>query len=140
MVPIEAQVCAGSDLVVVGGATSAGQAPVFLAERASKVPLLIRGNDLNKDMSRHLAGRNEQTQNIEVLLNKEVLCMAETGSAVTTHPRGLEPSVFRLCDCCLGCSHSKSHNRSNIGDTSLNESKKNRQDSETFYRHWRESE
>jgi len=70
--PIEAQACVGSDLVVVGGGNSAGQAAVFLAEHARKVFLLIRGTDLAKNMSRYLARRIEQTKNIVVLTNAEI--------------------------------------------------------------------
>ena len=44
--PIEAQLCRGSDVVVVGGGNSAGQAAVFLAGQVRKVYLVIRGDDL----------------------------------------------------------------------------------------------
>lgn len=70
--PMEAQVCAGSEVVVVGGANSAGQAAVFLAERARRVFLLIRGDDINKGMSRYLSRRIEQTDDIEILTNTEI--------------------------------------------------------------------
>jgi thioredoxin reductase (NADPH) len=68
----EAPLCRGAEVVVVGGGNSAGQAAVFLAGVARKVYLLIRGDDLYKDMSAYLAQRVEQTPNIEVLLNTEV--------------------------------------------------------------------
>jgi thioredoxin reductase (NADPH) len=74
--PMESQMCADSTVVVVGGANSAGQAAVFLAERASSVLLLIRGDDLNKGMSRYLSRRIEQTKNIDILTNTEVSQMA----------------------------------------------------------------
>ena len=77
--PIEAQMCRGSDVVVVGGGNSAGQAAVFLAAQARKVYLVIRGDDLYKDMSSYLARRIEQTPNIEVLLNTEVRRMSGDG-------------------------------------------------------------
>ena len=77
--PIEAQACMASDVVVVGGANSAGQAAVFLAEHTRKVLLLIRGNDLAKNMSRYLARRIEQTKNIEVLLHTEISAMKGDG-------------------------------------------------------------
>ena len=64
--------CRGSDVVVVGGGNSAGQAAVFLAGQVRKVYLLIRGDNLDKDMSDYLARRIEQTPNIEVLCNTEV--------------------------------------------------------------------
>ena len=60
--------CRGSDVVVVGGGNSAGQAAVFLAGQVRKVYLVVRGDDLYKDMSSYLARRIEQTPNIEVLL------------------------------------------------------------------------
>jgi len=70
--PIEAQLCRGSEVVVVGGGNSAGQAAVFLAGQVRKVYLVIRGDDLYKNMSSYLACRIEDTPNIEVLRNTEV--------------------------------------------------------------------
>ena len=70
--PIEAQMCRGSEVVVVGGGNSAGQAAVFLAGQVRKVYLVIRGDDLYKNMSSYLACRIEDTPNIEVLRNSEV--------------------------------------------------------------------
>ena len=70
--PNEAQLCRGTDVLVVGGGNSAGQAAVFLAAHARKVYLVIRGNDLYDNMSAYLARRIQQTPNIEVLLNTEV--------------------------------------------------------------------
>jgi thioredoxin reductase (NADPH) len=49
--PIEAQMCQGSEVVVVGGGNSAGQAAVFLASQVRKVYLVIRGDNLYKDIS-----------------------------------------------------------------------------------------
>jgi thioredoxin reductase (NADPH) len=69
---IEAQMCAGLDAIVVGGGNSAGQAAVFLSRQVRKVHLLIRGDDLNKNMSSYLVQRIELTPNIEVLCNTEV--------------------------------------------------------------------
>jgi thioredoxin reductase (NADPH) len=77
--PIEAQMCWGSDVVVVGGGNSAGQAVIFLAAQVRKIYLVIRGDNLYKDMSSYLARRIEQTPNIEVLLNTEVRRMSGDG-------------------------------------------------------------
>src|SRR5438067_2994997 len=101
--PNEAQLCRGAQVVLVGGGNSAGQAAVFLAEHARKVLLLLRGDDLYKNMSSYLARRIEQTANIEVLRNTEVRRMLGDGhlSAVevvhnkTGAARTLEtPAVF----------------------------------------------
>jgi thioredoxin reductase (NADPH) len=75
----EALLCRGFPVIVVGGGNSAGQAAVFLAGHASRVILLIRGDDLNKNMSSYLARRIEQTGNIELLCNTRILRMAGNG-------------------------------------------------------------
>jgi thioredoxin reductase (NADPH) len=77
--PNEAQLCQGADVVVVGGGNSAGQAAVFLAGLARRVLLVIRHEDLYRDMSAYLARRIEQTTNIEVLLHSEVRRMSGDG-------------------------------------------------------------
>jgi thioredoxin reductase (NADPH) len=70
--PTEAMTCRGSLVIVVGGGNSAGQAAVFLAQHARRVLLVIRGDDLHKNMSSYLVQRIEQTPNIEVLRNTTV--------------------------------------------------------------------
>ena len=77
--PNEAQMCRGTDVVVVGGGNSAGQAAVFLAGQARRVLVLIRGDDLYKSMSSYLARRIEETENIDVLRNTEVRRMSGNG-------------------------------------------------------------
>jgi thioredoxin reductase (NADPH) len=73
--PNEAQLCRGSDVVIVGGGNSAGQAAVYLSQHARKVYVLIRGDDLYKSMSSYLARRIEESENIDVLHNTEVVRM-----------------------------------------------------------------
>src|SRR3984893_2025004 len=55
--PMEAQLCVGEDVVVVGGGNSAGQAAVFLARTARRVHMLVRGERLADTMSRYLIAR-----------------------------------------------------------------------------------
>ena len=69
---VEAQLCKKSQVVVVGGGNSAGQAAIFLSETASKVLLLIRGDDLTKSMSKYLVQRIEKKDNIELLTHTEI--------------------------------------------------------------------
>jgi thioredoxin reductase (NADPH) len=76
---LEAQMCQGSDVVVVGGGNSAGQAAVFLAGQVRKVYLVIRHEELYKDMSTYLARRLEDFRNIEVLRNTAVGRMTGDG-------------------------------------------------------------
>jgi thioredoxin reductase (NADPH) len=69
---IEAQMCRGDPIAVVGGGNSAAQATLFLARHAGQVRLLIRDGDLGKSMSRYLADRIERNRDVEVLRHTEV--------------------------------------------------------------------
>jgi thioredoxin reductase (NADPH) len=69
---LEAQLCRGDPVAVVGGGNSAGQAAVFLAQHAARVSLLLRGGDLRQDMSRYLADRIDRNPRVEVLRHTEV--------------------------------------------------------------------
>jgi len=69
---VEAHLCVGEPVIVVGGGNSAGQAAVFLAARASKVRLVVREPNLGANMSRYLIDRLERIPAVEILLNSEV--------------------------------------------------------------------
>jgi len=69
---VDPQLYEHSTVVVVGGGNSAGQAIMYLAQRAEKVLVVIRGEDLNKSMSTYLVRRIEQTANVEVLRHTRV--------------------------------------------------------------------
>ena len=70
--PIEAKLCAGQEVALVGGGNSAGQAVVYLASQARKVWMLCRGPSLWKSMSAYLVERIEGLRNVEVLTNTAV--------------------------------------------------------------------
>lgn len=72
---MEAQTCGGDAIVVVGGGNSAGQACIFLSENARKVYLLIRNDDLGKNMSDYLVQRILKSKNIELLTNTEIIAL-----------------------------------------------------------------
>src|SRR5713101_8027778 len=55
--PLEAKLCAGQEVALVGAGNSAGQAAVYLSSQVSKVRLLVRGSDLATSMSRYLVDR-----------------------------------------------------------------------------------
>jgi thioredoxin reductase (NADPH) len=69
---MEARLCGGDPVAVVGGGNSAGQATLFLTQYARSVRLLIRHADLHRDMSRYLADRIERHPDVEVMANTEI--------------------------------------------------------------------
>jgi thioredoxin reductase (NADPH) len=69
---VEGRVCEGATAVVVGGGNSAGQAAMFLATKAKKVVMLIRGPDLSKGMSSYLSARVNSHPKIQVVPNTEL--------------------------------------------------------------------
>ena len=72
---LEAQLCNGAEVIVVGGGNSAGQAAVFLAQTSKKVHVLVRANGLASTMSRYLVRRIEETPNIELHTGTEVVAL-----------------------------------------------------------------
>jgi thioredoxin reductase (NADPH) len=75
----EAQMCRGSEVIVVGGGNSAGQAAMFLSEQTPKVYVVIRDRTLRKSMSSYLVERIEKAGNIEVLTESEISKMLGDG-------------------------------------------------------------
>jgi thioredoxin reductase (NADPH) len=69
---MEAQLCAGDEVIVVGGGNSAGQAAVFLAQTARRVHLLVRADGLAATMSRYLIRRIEDNPAIELRTRTEI--------------------------------------------------------------------
>ena len=76
---VEAKLCGGEEVIVVGGANSAGQAAVFLAQTARKVRVLVRGKGLSDTMSRYLIRRIEQTPVIDLMIETEIVDLAGEG-------------------------------------------------------------
>jgi thioredoxin reductase (NADPH) len=72
---IEAQLCGGEEVIVVGGGNSAGQAAVFLAETTKRVHLLVRSAGLAESMSRYLIRRIEETATIVLRPYTEILAV-----------------------------------------------------------------
>lgn len=70
---IESQLCEGQDVVVVGGANSAGQAAVYLSQTARKVHMLVRSNGLSDTMSRYLIQRITENPRVEMHYNTEIV-------------------------------------------------------------------
>ena len=72
---VEAQVCGGDEVIVVGGGNSAGQAAVFLSQTARRVQMLVRSRGLADSMSRYLIRRIEETPSIILRTHTEIVAL-----------------------------------------------------------------
>ncbi len=103
---IEARLCAGEEVVLVGGGNSAGQGAVFLSGHAAKVRMMVRGPGLAESMSRYLIDRIAAAPNIELMTETEVIALsgstapASRGCAGATVAPGRRPrrrSAMSFC-------------------------------------------
>jgi thioredoxin reductase (NADPH) len=72
---VEAQLCGGQEVIVVGGGNSAGQAAVFLAQTAKRVYMLVRSAGLAATMSRYLIRRIEDSPTIILRPQTEIVAL-----------------------------------------------------------------
>ena len=87
--PIEGKLCEGQDVALVGGGNSAGQAAVYLAARARRLHLVVRGAGLESSMSRYLIDRIAALPNVELHTGTEVTALE--GDQI----QGLAAATFR---------------------------------------------
>jgi thioredoxin reductase (NADPH) len=86
--PVEAKLCQGEEVALVGGGNSAGQAVVFLAPKVERLHLVVRGTGLEASMSRYLIDRIQALPNVDLHVGKEVV-------ALEGDRDGLTAAVFR---------------------------------------------
>jgi thioredoxin reductase (NADPH) len=106
---IEARACAGEPVAVVGGANSAGQASLFLADRGSQVDLVVRASDLAMDMSHYLVARVLAHPRITVNTSSEITALHGDAilDGVTVTTKGEPTGARRDCRglfCFIGAS------------------------------------
>lgn len=73
--PIEARLCAGEEVALVGGGNSAGQAVVFLAPKVKTLHLVVRGAGLEASMSRYLIDRIAALPNVVLHTRTELVAL-----------------------------------------------------------------
>jgi thioredoxin reductase (NADPH) len=69
---LEARLCDGKQVLVIGAGNSAGQAAIYLGQHNCKVAIAIRGEDLARTMSRYLIERIEADPKVDLLTRVEV--------------------------------------------------------------------
>ena len=85
---MEAQLCRGEEVVVVGGGNSAGQAAVFLSRTAAHVHILVRAHGLAATMSDYLVQRIEASPKITLHPRTEITALdGDTCCAGSPGPR-----------------------------------------------------
>jgi len=94
--PMEAKLCQGEEVVVVGAGNSAGQAIVFLAKSAAKVHHLVRGNDLGRSMSRYLVDRISKLTNVQPYLRTRVTSLEGDGHLATVCAESADEGELRF--------------------------------------------
>ena len=73
--PLEARLCQGQHVALVGGGNSAGQGVVYLAGQVAKVTVLVRASGLEASMSRYLIDRIAGLPNVELVTHAEITAL-----------------------------------------------------------------
>ena len=95
---IEAQVCRGEDVMVVGGGNSAGQAAVFLAQTAKRVHMAVRSDGLAASMSRYLIRRIDESPNITLRTHVEITALEGDDHLEHVRWRDKQTGNIETCD------------------------------------------
>ena len=85
--PIEAKLCEGEEVALIGGGNSAGQAVVYLAPKVKHLHLIVR-RDLEATMSKYLIDRIRALSNVSLHVGKEIVSLDGDTS-------GLRGATFR---------------------------------------------
>ncbi|HWW84826.1 MAG TPA: FAD-dependent oxidoreductase, partial [Vicinamibacterales bacterium] len=72
---MEAQLCGGEEVIIVGGGNSAGQAAMFLSQTTKRVHMLVRSRSLAETMSRYLVRRIEESSSIDLHTHTEIVSL-----------------------------------------------------------------
>jgi thioredoxin reductase (NADPH) len=86
--PIEAKLCEGEEVALIGGGNSAGQAVVFLAPKVKHLHLSVRGKGLEAGMSKYLIDRIKALPNVTIYTGSEVVALGGDS-------QGLASATFR---------------------------------------------
>jgi thioredoxin reductase (NADPH) len=82
---MEARLCRDEEVVVVGAGNSAGQAIMFLSKFASRVHVVVRGQELGASMSRYLVDRVEHMEKVTIHRNAVVSALEGNGHLRAVH-------------------------------------------------------
>ncbi|HEU5284125.1 MAG TPA: FAD-dependent oxidoreductase [Burkholderiales bacterium] len=95
---LEAKLCEGEEIAIVGGGNSAGQAAVFLADSCRHVHLVVRSGGLADSMSRYLIRRIEDNPNITLHTHTEITGLEGEDRLERTVWRSALDGSFDTCD------------------------------------------
>jgi thioredoxin reductase (NADPH) len=95
---LEAKLCEGKEVVIVGGGNSAGQAAVFLADVCSHVHILVRSAGLAESMSRYLIRRIEESPNISLHVHTQLTALDGNGELQRISWHNTSNGDAKACD------------------------------------------
>ena len=72
---LEAQLCVGEDIVIVGGGNSAGQAALYLSKTTAQVHLLVKQENLSSTMSEYLIERLQASPKVRIYFDTELTAL-----------------------------------------------------------------
>ena len=119
--PVEARLCEGEEVALVGGGNSAGQAVVFLAPKVKHLHLVVRGKGLEATMSRYLIDRIAALPNVELHTGTEIVALeGDRDRRALPARRSASARLGDLSTCrCGTCSCSSAPIRTPIGSHEL---------------------
>ncbi|QDZ08275.1 cyclic nucleotide-binding domain-containing protein [Sphingomonas panacisoli] len=97
---MEARYCRDSEVLIIGGGNSAGQAAMFLCRTAAHVRLLVRGSSLASSMSSYLSSRLEADPAITIEYGAEVTCLKGDDALEQVTIRNANDGTERSVDAC----------------------------------------
>ena len=97
---IEARYCKGTEVVIIGGGNSAGQAAMFLSRSARCVRVLVRGSSLAASMSSYLSSRLEADPRITIEYGAEVSALHGADHLEVLTIRDVKTGASRVVDTC----------------------------------------
>jgi thioredoxin reductase (NADPH) len=82
--PIEAKLCDGEEVALIGGGNSAGQAVVYLAPKVKHLHMSVRGKGLEASMSRYLIDRIKALPNVTLYVGSEIVALGGDGASLAS--------------------------------------------------------
>ncbi|MBV8653659.1 MAG: FAD-dependent oxidoreductase [Alphaproteobacteria bacterium] len=99
--PVEAKLCEGEEIALVGGGNSAGQAVVYLAPKVKHLHLIVRGPGIEASMSRYLVDRIAALPNVTLRVQTEIVGLEGDPTEGLTAAVFHDKALGETCRCAM---------------------------------------